>query len=480
MLKKILTYSVGAIGYSLISILVIPFLTRILNPTDYGKGNFFVTLLSLFFYISNIGLYQGYERFYFDINYKKRQNLLFFRCLSISLVVSVIIFTLLYMFKQSFISYFFGTYNISIYYAIVIGTISYLINVFFTLHLRMQQKAMIFSFIQILNGVIYFSFLLLFFLIDFTKSFYIIIYAQVCTLILVAFISGCYCLDLFSLITIKVRDLFNISEIKQIISYSYPFLFSFVMIWAMQYIDRIFIIKLSTFTELGIYSVSFTLVSPLIILQSAFLTLWAPLSMKILINYKYKGKLLHSFILKNITSLVFLGIVFIFCFKDLIPLFLGAKFQDSSKIFLWLLFIPLFSIVDLLLSAGINLSKKTYWNIWATLAGLAVNILCCIFMIPCLGAVGAAVALAIGNIIYITIKALSCRIYYKFHIDYLHIIITLILLSIAFVSLSQSNYSYISWVFIFLAFLYQIFIIFSQSNLRRFILFRKIIHQIGV
>ncbi|MBK2110038.1 lipopolysaccharide biosynthesis protein [Francisella tularensis] len=478
MFKKILYYGFGSVGYSLVSILTVPLLTRVLSPSEYGKGSFFITLILLFFYISNAGLCQGYERFYFDNRYEQKK-ILFLRCLILNLLLLFITAILLFIIKFSFIKYLFGVCDTSIYYYIMFATLLYSINFFFMLNIRMQQKALVFSILQILNAFIYLIFLLMFSLIGLASSFYLVIYAQVSMLVIITLLSGSFCLELFK--NLDIKNIFNdISELKEIVRYSWPFLFSFIMIWAMQYVDRIFIIKLSSFDELGIYSASFTLIAPLIILQNAFVMLWSPFSMKVILNYRYKGRLLHSFILKNITSLVILAIIFLFCFKDLIPLFLGAKFQDSSKIFLWLLFIPLFSIIDLLLSAGINLSKKTYWNIWATLAGLAVNILCCIFMIPCLGAVGAAVALAIGNIIYITIKALSCRIYYKFHIDYLHIIITLILLSIAFVPLSQSNYSYISWVFIFLAFLYQIFIIFSQSNLRRFILFRKIIHQIGV
>lgn len=128
MIKKLLTYGVGSVGSAVIGILTVPFLTRILSPAEYGKGTLFITIISLLFYICNIGLVQGYERFYYDKNYAMNKQRLFFQTLSITLSVFCFVSFVMFFFKDLFLKFFFQTNNLQIFYLLILALFFYILN----------------------------------------------------------------------------------------------------------------------------------------------------------------------------------------------------------------------------------------------------------------------------------------------------------------------------------------------------------------
>ncbi|MBK2025263.1 lipopolysaccharide biosynthesis protein [Francisella philomiragia] len=461
MIKKLLTYGIGSVGSAVIGILVVPFLTRILSPAEYGKGTLFITIIYLLFCICNIGLVQGYERFYYDKNYAINKQRLFFQTLSITLSVFCFVSFVMFFFKDLFLKFFFQTNNLQIFYLLILALFFYILNTHFILVLRMKQQALLFSFAQIFNGLIYFGLLVLMLYIYQFKSYLLMIYSQVTMLLFVSIFTGLF--NIKNLIKFKFKEVLNTKELKTLLVYSWPFFFSFTITWGMQYIDRIFLIQLSSFTELGIYSASFILIAPLLLFQNAFAILWVPIGMNLIINHSSDGRLIYSVVFKNITSVMFICIATVYCFRDFIPLFLGDSFSQSSGIFIWLLFIPLFTICDQLLNAGIFVSKKTYWSIVASICGFITNILLCLLLIPTFGAEGAAIALVIGNFIYILIKMLSCNLLYKYHIDYIHFFFSLAMFTICLI---LSDNKILSWFVIGLFMIYQILKVFNKTNVQ--------------
>ncbi|MEY8717070.1 lipopolysaccharide biosynthesis protein [Francisella philomiragia] len=473
MIRKLLTYGVGSVGSAVIGILVVPFLTRILSPAEFGKGTLFITIISLLFYICNMGLVQGYERFFYDKHYAINKQRLFFQILSMTLSMFCLASFVMFFFKDLFLNFFFQTDDLQILYLLILALFFYILNALFILVLRMKQQALFFSSAQILNGLIYFGTLMLIYCLYQFKSYLLIIYSQVIMLLLVSIFTGL--LNIKDLMKFKFKEVFNIKELKMLLVYSWPFLFSFTITWGMQYIDRIFLIQLSSFTDLGIYSASFTLIAPLLLFQNAFAILWVPIGMNLIINHSCDGRLIYSVVFKNITSAMFICIAVVYCFRDLIPLFLGDGFYQSLGIFIWLLFIPLFTICDQLLNAGIFASKKTYWSVVASICGFITNLLLCLILIPTFGAAGAAVALVIGNFIYIVIKMLSCNLLYKYHIDYIHFFFSLGMFTICLI---LSNNKILSWLVIGLFMMYQILKVFNKTNVQYLKYSMKVLRKI--
>lgn len=477
MIKKFLTYGIGYVGSALIGILTVPFLTRVLSPEEYGKGSLFITLVTLMFYVCNAGLLQGYERFFYDKKYTENKERLFFQALLSILIIFCVTFLLLFFLKSKFIRFFFGSNDISIYYLLIVGVLFYILNSFFVLAIRMKQYAGLFSLAQIFNGLGYLLAIVFFYYFYGIDSFMLIIYSQITMLIVVTLFTAI--LNLETLRNFDIKSTFKIEELNNLLRYSWPFVFSLIVLWGMQYIDRIFLIQLSSFNDLGIYSASYTLIAPLFLFQSAFAILWVPIGMNIIINHPYKGRFIYSVIFKNITSIVLLSMVLIYCFKGFIPLFLGSNFSESANIFIWFMLIPLFTIADQLLNAGIFSSKKTHWTIVATIFGFIFNIVFCILYIPTYGAIGAAISLVVGNFVYILVKLYSCNIHYKYYIDYKHFFGSVLMFVICFIFCYIDTLHWVSWVFLFFIFIYQSANILNKTNIRSVKVMMKCIQKIN-
>ncbi|MDC0534199.1 lipopolysaccharide biosynthesis protein [Francisellaceae bacterium] len=464
MIRKFLTYGVGSIGTAIISFMTVPILTRILDPSNYGKGGLYLTIVTFLFYICNIGLDMGYMRFFFEKNSKLDKIQLFYQCLLIVFILYLIVVCVFFLNRRYVLDFFFEGDSIGICLAIMLGLLFFILNRFSMLSLRIQQRAFLYSLAQILNALINFLGIIIFYYGYDIVNFTLIVYSQFFSLFCVSLL-----LILLDLERWKIKKYFRISvthwsQFNATFKYSWPFLFSFLIIWGMQYIDRIFLIKLSSFDQLGIYSAAFSLTAPMVMFQGIFTTMWAPIGNKILIDNSFKGKYIYHVLYKNMSILMFLGVVFVFSIKDVLIYVLGENFRGAVYIFLWLLFLPIFNLLSQLLNAGIIKSKKTKWNIWASTLGFIVNLIACYVLIPSLHALGAAISLVAGSFMFFLVKMLSNYINYPFKIHHFHFVLSLLVCVISFIFI-YLKLILLSWVFILTLLAYQILLMLRKQNI---------------
>ncbi|QLE78511.1 oligosaccharide flippase family protein [Francisella sp. Scap27] len=478
MIKKFLTYGIGSIGSAAISFFTVPFITRILSPDDYGKGALYITIITLLFYISNAGLDMGYMRFFYERKTKKYQVNLFYQCLFIVLVLALFISILFFFIRIPILEFFFQSSSFMLYLAIVYGLVLYILNRFAMLSIRMQQKAFLYSLAQVLNSVSYLIGLFGVFYIFNIFSFKLIIYSQLISLSTVSLFLILLDLDKWNIFKYFDSSVFQKEELKGIFKYSWPFIFSFITIWGMQYIDRLFLIKYGSFYDLGIYSASFTLIAPLMILQSTFGTMWTPLANKLLLHKLNKAKVIYSFLYQNLMSVFIVGMLFVFLIRSPLSLLLGENFREAINVFMWLLFIPFFNLLGRLLSAGIIKTKKTVWNIWASVLGFLTNIISCFIFIPMLGAEGAALALVIGSLAFFLVKMYSNQCLFPYRLKNGFLALNIILLCLLFVTSSEKSFELQEYIIISLILMMQMMFILRKENIQRFKILRKTLNGI--
>lgn len=478
MIKKFLTYGIGSIGSAALSFITVPFITRVLSPDNYGKGALYITIITLLFYISNAGLDVGYMRFFYERKTKKHQINLFYQCLFMVLVLALFISILFLFIRIPILDFFFQSSSFMLYLAIVYGLVLYILNRFVILSIRIQQKAFLYSLAQILNSISYLMSLLCIFYIFNVFSFKLIIYSQLISLSTVSLFLILLDLDEWNIFKYFDSSVFQKEELKGIFKYSWPFIFSFVTIWGMQYIDRLFLIKYGSFYELGIYSASFTLIAPLVILQSTFSTMWTPIGNKLLLHKPNKAKVIYSFLYQNLMALFFMGILFVFLIRSPLSLLLGENFRQAINIFMWLLFIPFFNLLGQLLNAGIIKTKKTAWNIWASVLGFLTNIISCFIFIPMLGAEGAALALVIGSLAFFLVKMYSNQYLFPYRLKNGFLFLNIILLCILFVISSEKGFELQEYTIISLILMMQVMFILRKENIQKFKILSKTLNGI--
>ncbi|MDC0534660.1 oligosaccharide flippase family protein [Francisellaceae bacterium] len=391
-MKNILKYGFGAIGSALISLITIPFLTRIMSPEDFGKGGTFIVLMSLCYYLINCGMDQVYERYYFDDNFKENRTKLFLSLLAIALIFLCIFFIPFVLALPYISEFFFSSGSKALYLLILIGIVGFLLNKFGFISLRMQKKSGAYMLGQIGMPLIYLLSIIVSYFLFNLKSFYIILIGQVISY-WVIFLWFLF-IDKYSWSVRHFRKNIDLRYFREFIQYGWPFIFTYSLAWGFQSIDRVLLISLGSYDELGIYSASFTLIAPLVLVQGVFSTVWSPVMNKLILHHRFKASYILNKLLHLMLTLMTLGALVIICFSPILHLLLGDEYFQSIKVFGCLLFIPVFYVMADIVIAGIVLAKNSRLNMLTTLLSLIINIVLCLILIPLYGALGAAISIS--------------------------------------------------------------------------------------
>nr|WP_277735492.1 oligosaccharide flippase family protein [Priestia megaterium]WEZ37228.1 oligosaccharide flippase family protein [Priestia megaterium DSM 319] len=160
-IKKLLGFSIGPIVGALIAFITIPLTTYFVSPTEYGRASMFSLFQVLIVTILYLGLDQSYTREYHESSNKTNllKNAMF-----LPLMLSILILFCICMNLNTVSSFLFDSekYNMA---ALLFGfTIVFMvIERFILLSIRMKEKALEYSIINIVIKLNILIFTLLFF-----------------------------------------------------------------------------------------------------------------------------------------------------------------------------------------------------------------------------------------------------------------------------------------------------------------------------
>lgn len=451
LLKQFRDFGFGPIIGMFISMLTVPVTTRLLSPEEYGKSSMFTLFQSLFLIIGLLGLDQGYVRFYNNKELDKSklfQNILFLpMCLCLFLILICIFF-----YKPISI-FLFGSVEIGLIIAFCFFIPILLLHRFFLLEIRMALKGKLYSLLNIISHIDNFVVLLLF-LIFYQKSFRSIVYATVIGM----FINTIICFIFINKDFLKVK--FSISKDlqKDLLKFSLPLVPATILSWLLNSFDKVGLRSWSNFQELGLYAAAFKIVALLNVFQNIFTTAWVPIA------YKWNEDNIKKEKFEQVSSIVLVLMTclfaFIIVFRDLIMLFLGSEFRNTSNIFVFLLFVPVMYTISETTCLGINFSKKTKYNLYISIITVVLNLLGNYILIPKYGALGAAISTCISYIIFFWGRTLfSRKEWFKFKLSK-YIINQLLLLCFGINMLTFENKIFEIIIFI-LILIYNFFIIYK-------------------
>lgn len=399
LIKKFLSFSIGGYINIFIGLLTIPITTRLLSPEQYGISSLITTITSFMFVICCLGTEQGFVRFFYDEKEQNRGKLLY-NCLYYPFYISVMIFFLIYIFRER-ISLFFLGYNEKYFWLIFMWSILLRsLNNYSSLVIRMQQKGKVYSFCNVLLKVTEFLFIL------FLYKKYGDNYK---TLVIAILLSLCI-VTLFSIAIERKFWLFGgdskISK-KEILEFSIPLTLTMALNWVFASSDKIVIKSLSNITELGLYSGAFKIISLLSVLQTGFTTFWTP----VVYEHYSKNPEDREFYKKanDYLSLVFFLIgIGLLMFRNIIILLLGDKYREAVYIMPMLIFIPIMYLLSETTHMGIGFKKKTKYYFYISIIVSITNLIGNIILVPYLGAKGAAISTGLSYIIFFL-----CRTYFS-------------------------------------------------------------------
>jgi len=189
---------------------------------------------------------------------------------------------------------------------------------------------------------------------------------------------------------VKIKFIFDIPKLREMLHYSTPLVFSSVGIYLGMFIDRWMLAKWLSLEDVGIYSVAYKFATVIGLLFFAIGQALVPL---ILNHYKEDAtpekidKILRLLLVLVLPALVFLS----FFAESLVDFLTGGNFTRSASLIVWLaISVVLMNLYRF--APGMDIMKKTKRIAAINLSAAALNIAMNAVLIPLYGSMGAAVA----------------------------------------------------------------------------------------
>lgn len=192
-----------------------------------------------------------------------------------------------------------------------------------------------------------------------------------------------------------LRDYISLSKIQlswwpRILKYGIPLVPGSMSLYALNTIDRWFIIYFNGQHELGIYSVGAKFALLLVVVITVFRQAWWPVAMSTL--HKPEGPKLFLAVSRLYLSIAVIGVVTLTAAAPLlVGILAGDAFFESFPIVGALAWFSVFFGFHMIISSGIWKQKKTYWISISMAIALIVNIVLNTWLVPRLGGLGAAI-----------------------------------------------------------------------------------------
>ena len=433
--KKFIGFSIGPIIGAIISFITVPVTSNLISPDQFGMSSMFNLANTIITLIVLIGIDQAYMREYNECTDKRK---LLFNCMLIPFINTFVVAIIMIVFREFFSQLLFDDKNFTFpVILLAICTPLFIIEKFLLLSIRMEEKALKYSLWNILSklfNLIALVLLLLFYKRNFESVIYATILSQLITSLILCFV----CRNNIKIST-KIIDKM---QLKKVFKFGLPLVPATLIGYGLNSMDTIFLRIMSTYEEIGYYSVALRIANVLGLLQTSFTSFWSPVAFKWKKNNVDSSK--YELVSKGVAlgmSLILIGILL---FKNIIPYILSEEYEKAIYIFPFLLFYPIFYTMSETTTLGISFSRKTGYNVVVSASSLIVNLILNTILIPIYGAIGAAIATGLSYLVFFWARTIiSRKLWYKMPIKHF-VITTITLLVIAIANVAITNLLIIS------------------------------------
>lgn len=441
--KKILGYAVGPIGSGLLGFISLPIITWFYSVEDVGRISMLQVFMSFSVLFFCLGLDQAYVR---DYHEAKNKPQLFRTVILPCLIFSILIFSLLAIYDLKIISLW--LYEIPSTYLSIITIICFIVALasrFLSLILRMQERSFAFSMSQLLPKIIFLFIVVNTVWLDFARDSYSLISANVASTVLAFLV---FIWNTRNECLLACKEKIDIIQLRSAFSFGWPLIFGGLASWALNVMDRLFLRHLSSYAELGIYSITMSVAVVVTIFAGIFNTIWSPMVYKWMSEDKFDYERIDTVLGYVVTSIYFF-IVLTSLFSWIIPYFLPPQYSKIQYLISVCLLGPLLYTLSEVTGIGIAVVRKTKFSMLCAILAMLSSAILNYFLVPKLGAAGAAISTAIAFLIFFGLRTVIAALVWrrKFHLKVFMIMTVLLFLSVLTLLLENFRTEmYLIWV----------------------------------
>lgn len=384
-----------------------PVIAWLFSPEDIGRLAMLQVTVSFALLLFTLGLDQAYVREYHEV--KDRPGLLraafipgfvFLGFVLVGLIFSPLsVSVLLFGIESAFLT--------SLFYAAIFLSF---ISLFLSLILRMQERGMAYSMSQLLPKLLFLVIVLVYVWLGTEPIFKNLLIANFLSLLAVFIVFGWNTRKDWGAALFATIDS---AKQYQMIRYAIPLIGGGIAFWGLTAMDKLFLRSISTFDELGVYSVAISFAGAALVFKYIFTTVWVP------IVYKWTATGIEPQKFKNVLDYVSLIVVVIWSLAGMlswvVTYILPVEYNSVQFILLASMAYPLLYTLSEATGIGIGIKRKTIFSMLAAILALIVNAVANWLLIPFYGASGAAIGSALAFFVFFIVRTeVSSRIWVSF------------------------------------------------------------------
>lgn len=451
--KDSVLYGIGDALGRLISLVMLPILSRAFVPADYGAIDLLTVSYTFILIGLSLNVYPGISKQYYKISTEERKVLLSSSCIFTTLLAIFSCLTI-YFFSESLSTVIGASENLSEPIQILAICLPFeLVFQHLQLILRLQRKVVLFTFTNIAR-VIFMP---------------LLVYVMVVVLdqgIMGVFISKIITLSCLTIVTFFIlRDNFSIkidpNVFKRLVAFTLPGYPDMVIRQLMNVLPRSLLAIYAPLTAVGLFGIASRVSKILNLFVMAFNRSWSPFAFE---NAdKPEEKRIYSIIFKTYSfSIIVIGLILSLFAKEVIMILTPDTYHSAFYMVAGVAFYRGLRGITLMFGTSLYVSDKVKWTSYLNIIQLIVFVLLSLLLIPRYETSGLILSMNIAGIIYVILYALKSLQYFKFDIPLKELLITLSIASLSIIGFNSFDIEIITGILLKSLFI----IIFTYTGLK--------------
>ncbi|MHC1729917.1 MAG: lipopolysaccharide biosynthesis protein [Syntrophobacteraceae bacterium] len=385
---SVLYGSVAAIS-RLTSLITFPLLTRCYSVEDYGILDAFLVLTNLLSLLVVFGQDSAVARYFYEYEETSIRRQVASQSLSIQLLLTVVALPGLWVFSEQLAQLYANKPGLSVLFHLSLAQVPFAALINFSQNLLKwtfeRSRFLFLSIGSMATGVFAIVFGVFLLSVDLVGLFWLYLGSR----ILFAAVGLHFC--------IKWLECPRGAEyVRELLQFGIPYGVISAMAALLPAVDRMLISNMLTAEALGLYAAGYKVASLISLPIQAFQTAWGPFSLSIFKQQDAEQTYDHVLLFFTI-FICTCTLLLSFSASPLIGILATSRYLPATEVVFPLVLGLSIQSIGWIMTIGIDLSKKSYINLYAIIPSFVITAAAMFWLIKPLGIAGAAFGLCIGS-----------------------------------------------------------------------------------
>lgn len=439
--KHMISLGAGTILYMIVGFIGTPIITRLVDPTAYGRMSMLSVYSSFGMMLCGLGLDQTLVRFFYQSDELAYKRKLLKTCFKYSVIALITLIVICSIYLAVAVKYRFTYIQVDELPLMLLNVFSLLLSRYVMLTLRLTYKTKEYSLVNILHKVLYIFITVVLVIMLKRYHFACLAIATITSTLISAAIGVGINSELWQS---KGEYTALPYDSMTLLKYGLPLMLSSGISVVFNALDKLALSKYCSLADVGVYASAMNIMAIFSIVKTTFTALWMPSAVE---HYErdasnklfyQKGNAIISCVM------IIFGAGVVLC-KDLIVLLLGSEYSGAAAIIPFLMFEPIMYTISESTATGIAISKKSGYQVIVSAGACILNLIGNVVLTPSLGGRGAALSTAIAYIMFFALRTgLANRVFFvEYHLTRFTLLVVMLFAFAFYGSLTVFSWKYL-------------------------------------